>query len=99
MTVATLVARNSNEVIGGAYFGVWKSLILAGVWSQAVGYMLVRLASVNVKIFSYAIRFTKKFYKFCTFNAMCKENVAINCVTVQRKKISFPSTLTGDTPR
>jgi hypothetical protein len=33
----------------------------------------------------------------CTFNVICKDNAAINCVTVQHKKGSFPSTLTGHT--
>jgi hypothetical protein len=28
------------------YGGVWRSLRLAGVWSQAVGFMLVRLAGI-----------------------------------------------------
>jgi hypothetical protein len=25
-------------------------------------------------------------YKFCTFSATCKDNAAINCITVQHKK-------------
>jgi hypothetical protein len=31
---------------GGAHGGVWRSLHLAGVWSQAVGFVLVRLAGI-----------------------------------------------------
>jgi hypothetical protein len=31
---------------GGAYGGVWRSLRLADVWSQAVGFVLVRLAGI-----------------------------------------------------
>jgi hypothetical protein len=31
---------------GGAYGGVWRSLRLAGVWSQAVDFVLVRLARI-----------------------------------------------------
>jgi hypothetical protein len=31
---------------GGAYGGVWRSLRLTGVWSQAVGFVLVRLAGI-----------------------------------------------------
>jgi hypothetical protein len=30
----------------GAYGGVWRSLRLAGVWSQAVGFVLVLLAGI-----------------------------------------------------
>jgi hypothetical protein len=38
-----------------------------------------------------------KFYTFCIFSAIWKDNGAINCITVQHKKGSFPSTLTGHT--
>jgi hypothetical protein len=31
---------------GDACGGVWRSLRLAGVWSQAVGFVLVRLAGI-----------------------------------------------------
>jgi hypothetical protein len=31
---------------GGADDGVWQNLRLAGVWSQAVGFVLVRLAGI-----------------------------------------------------
>jgi hypothetical protein len=55
------------------------------------------LASVAVMMFSHLIYFIKKCYKFCTFNAICKENVAMNCITVKHKTGSFPSTLTGHT--
>jgi hypothetical protein len=35
------------------YGGVWQSLHLVGVWSQVAGFVLVRLASVTVKMFSH----------------------------------------------
>jgi hypothetical protein len=44
------------------------------------------LASVVVKMFSHWIYFIKKFYKFCSLNAICKDNAAINCITFQHKK-------------
>jgi hypothetical protein len=85
----------SKKCIRG-YGGVWPSLRLAGVWSQAVGFVLVRLAGIWLQSpFSHLIYFIKKFYKFRTFNAICKDNSAINYITVQHKKSSFPSTLTG----
>jgi hypothetical protein len=31
---------------GDAYGGVWRSLRLAGIWSQAVGFVMVRLAGI-----------------------------------------------------
>jgi hypothetical protein len=37
------------------------------------------LALVTVKMFPHLIFFTTAFYKFCTFNAICKDNAAINC--------------------
>jgi hypothetical protein len=55
------------------------------------------LASVAMKMFSHLTYFIKKFYKFCTFNAICKYNVATNRITIQHKKGSFPLTLTGHT--
>jgi hypothetical protein len=54
------------------------------------------LASVTMKMFSHLIYFIKKFYKCHTLNAICKDNAAINCITVQQKN-SFPSSLTGHT--
>jgi hypothetical protein len=38
----------------------------------------------------------KKFYKCCTLSVIYKDNAAINCITVQNKQGSFPSTLTGN---
>jgi hypothetical protein len=62
-----------------------------------VGAFGINLVSVTMKMFSYLIYFIKKFYKFCTFNVICKDNVAINYIIVQHKKNSFPSTLMGHT--
>jgi hypothetical protein len=69
----------------GAYGGVWRSLRLAGVWSQAVHFVLLHLA-VIMKMFSHLIYFINTFYKLCTFSAIFKYNVAINYITVQHKK-------------
>jgi hypothetical protein len=54
------------------------------------------LASVTVKMLIY---FIKKFYKFCTLNAIFKDrhNTAIYYITHQHKKGSFQSILTGHT--
>jgi len=47
---------------GGAYGGVWRSLLFEGVWSQAVGFVLVRSClELAVKIFSYLIYCRKTF--------------------------------------
>jgi hypothetical protein len=43
------------------------------------------LASVAIKIFTFNLDF-KKVFKFCTFDAICKYNVAINCIALQHKK-------------
>jgi hypothetical protein len=45
------------------------------------------LASVTVKMFSHLIYFKNKFYKFCAFSVICKDNAEINCITVQRKNV------------
>jgi hypothetical protein len=38
--------KKSKRGYGGAYGGVWLSPRLAGVWSLAVGFVLVRLAGI-----------------------------------------------------
>jgi hypothetical protein len=57
---------------GGAYGGVWRSLESGGRF--CVGAFGRNLASVAVKMFSHFIYFTNKFYKVCTFSAICKDN-------------------------
>jgi hypothetical protein len=53
----------------------------SGCWF-CVGAFGRNLASVTVKMFSHFIHFAKEFYKRFTFNAMCKDNDTINCITV-----------------
>jgi hypothetical protein len=61
----------------GACDGVWKSLRLAGISSQAINFVLVCLSSVAVKIFfAVAVRAIREY------------NAAINCVAFQDKKIN-----------
>jgi hypothetical protein len=38
--------KNCNRGCGGAYGEVWRSMRLAGVWSQAVGFLLVRFVAL-----------------------------------------------------
>jgi hypothetical protein len=83
--VATVVARNANEVIMVLMVGLAESVFGRSLelGSQfCVGAFGRNLASVAMKIFSHY--FTKKFYKFCIFNT------AINCITVQHKKRLIP---------
>jgi hypothetical protein len=39
-------SKKCKRGYGGTYGGVWRSLRLAGVWSQVVGFVLVRLAGI-----------------------------------------------------
>jgi hypothetical protein len=39
-------SKKCKRGYGGAYDGVWRSLLLAGVWTQAVGFVLLRLAGM-----------------------------------------------------
>jgi hypothetical protein len=39
-------SKKCKQGYGDAYGGVWRSLRLAGVWSQAVGFVLVCLAGI-----------------------------------------------------
>jgi hypothetical protein len=80
----------------GAYSGVWRSLRLAEIWSLesggrfCVGAFGRNLASLAVKMFSHLIYFKKKCYKCCNFNAICKDNAAIRCITFQLYYCSSP---------
>jgi hypothetical protein len=94
--VATPVARNENEdmaapMVGSGGVCVWRE---SGgrFWVSAFGR---NLALIAVEMFSHLIQFIKKFYKFCIFNAICKDNAAINCITVQRKKKLIPVNFDG----
>jgi hypothetical protein len=51
-----------------------------------VGAFGKNLASFAMKMFPHLIYYINEFYK-CTFNAICKENAAINCITAQQNKI------------
>jgi hypothetical protein len=46
-------SKKCKHDYGGAHGGSWPSLLLAGIWSQAVGFMFLHLASATVKIFIY----------------------------------------------
>jgi hypothetical protein len=56
--VATLVARKTNKAMAVRHGEVWQNLRLAGIWSQAVGIVLVRLAGIWLQ--SPLIYFTNK---------------------------------------
>jgi hypothetical protein len=75
----------------GACGGVQQSAFVESLES-AVGFVLVRLAGIRCRedVFTF-----KTFYKLCTFNAICKDTAAIYYITVQRRKGSFVSSLTG----
>jgi hypothetical protein len=68
----------------------------SGIWSQAVGFVHVIFQKSDFDRRE-DVFITKTFYKCCAFNAIHKDNAEINCITVQHKKDSFPSTLTGHT--
>jgi hypothetical protein len=58
-----------------------------GIWSQAAGFVLVRLAemsSVDVKCIQTLLH---NVINFLLFIVTCKYNTAINCFTVQHKKV------------
>jgi hypothetical protein len=86
--VETVVSVNENEavvapIVGSGGVCVWResgvkrSVLCCCVWQES-GFN-------GREDVSHFIYFFKKFYKFCTFNAVCKNNSAINCITVQHK--------------
>jgi hypothetical protein len=70
---------------GVAEFALGGSLESSG-WF-CVGAFGRNLASVAVKMFTHLICLKNKFSKVYTFNAICKDNGAINYITVQHKKV------------
>jgi hypothetical protein len=77
----------SGEVCVWRESGVRQSILCWCIW-QGYGF------SRREDVFTLNLVYKRFFYK-CTFNAICKDIAAINCITVQLKIGSFPSTLTG----
>jgi hypothetical protein len=69
--------NTGSKKFNWGYSGVWLSLGLAGVRSQAVRFC-VCLAWMWLQ---------KQFYNFCTFIATCKYYVSIHFVTVEHKRV------------
>jgi hypothetical protein len=82
--VAILVAINTNEAV---VTPAWRLAVSAfGRSLEAGGQLCVgafgrSLASVAMKVFSHVVYFMKKFYKFPTLSAVCKDGAAMNCIT------------------
>jgi hypothetical protein len=78
-------SKKCNRDFDGAYSGVWRSLLLVGSLESGgrfcVGAFGRNVASVAVKMCSRLIYFVRKFYKFYTFNAICKGNAATKSIT------------------
>jgi hypothetical protein len=92
-----MVARNAVEtvvarIVGSGGACVWPE---SGDSRFCVGAFGRNLFSVAVRMFSHLIYLINRFYKYYTFNAVYKDNSAINCITVEHRKDSFPSTFTG----
>jgi hypothetical protein len=73
-------SRKCKRGYDGAYGDVWRGL----------GFGFNRCEDVYT--FDLVI---EQFYKCYSFNAICKNNPAINCVAVQYRKGSFPPILKG----
>jgi hypothetical protein len=100
LTTATLAARNANEalvarMVGSGGVCVWResgvrrSVLCWCVWQESGFSRREDVSTINLLY--------KEIYKLCTFSAVCKNNAAINCITVQHEKSSFPSPLMGHT--
>jgi hypothetical protein len=72
--LATLIARNANEAMVANMVGSGGVC----VWQES-GFS--RCEDV------FAFNFIKNVYKFCTFNAISKDNAAINFITAQHKEV------------
>jgi hypothetical protein len=70
------VSNKCKRGYGGAYGGFWRNLRLMGVWSQAFGF-----ERRCEDVFTFNL-LSKTFYKCYAFSAICKDNSAINCISV-----------------
>jgi hypothetical protein len=52
-------SKKCKRHYGGAYSGIGRSLLLSGVWSQAVGVFGRNLASVAAKYFTFNLLYTE----------------------------------------
>jgi hypothetical protein len=96
--VTTLVAKNEKKSRWRLWWDMEESAFGGSLESGGrfcVSAFDRNLVSVAVKMFSHLIYFIKKFYKFCNFNAFCKDNAAINCITIQHKEIFIPVNFDG----
>jgi hypothetical protein len=87
-------SKKCKRGYGGAFCGVWRSLESGGRF--CVGAFGRNLAAVAVKMFPRLIYFKRNAINF-VHSMRFTDNAGINCVTVQHKKGSFPSTLMGHT--
>jgi hypothetical protein len=83
--VTTLIAGNANmamvaSMVGSAESGFGESLESGGLFR--VSALERNLASVTMNIFSHLICFKNIFNKFSTLDVICKDNVAIKCITI-----------------
>jgi hypothetical protein len=53
---------------------------------ESGGRFCVVTLAVAMKTFSHSVYFMKAFCKYCTFSAICKDNVAINVILFNRKQ-------------
>jgi hypothetical protein len=101
LRVATLVERNENEavvvpVVGSARIGV---CLESGVRRSVVLVHLEgNLACHGEDVFTFNLLFNK-FYKCCSFSAVCKDNAVIACVVLlfNRQKVHSRQLLTAHT--
>jgi hypothetical protein len=91
--VVTLVTRNANEV----WYRLWRALAESAFGGSPMsgsrscfGVFDRDLASVVVKIFRRLIYLLKKFYTFCPFSAICKDDAIYCIVLVFNTKILIP---------
>jgi hypothetical protein len=80
------------------YGWIWWNLCLEEDWNQAVGYVSARVARIWLHslwrcLFTFNLLY--RVYKCCTFNAICKDDDAVNLKLFNTKRVSFTSTLTG----
>jgi hypothetical protein len=96
-------SKKHKRCCGGACCGIWRSVHLAGAWSQVTGVLLLlllllRFAGIRLQsswMSSCLICSINKFYKCYSLNANYKDDVATVQLFMFNTKVLFQSTSTG----
>jgi hypothetical protein len=97
-----VVARTEKRGDGGTCDEVCQRVLMVGMWSMESGgrYFVGTFGKILAgfsplkHVFAFNL-LCEKLYNYYTFNIICKDNRAVNFVSIQHKKDSVLSTFIG----